>query len=92
MRFLAAAVFLLLVSPAFAVDCPSGAKQCKVLIVTPEEEQVLTQQNGIFEMAEWAFRPLGQAAKYWREKLATAPAGNTLPTAPVVVPAPEPQK
>ena len=34
--------------------CPPGTPSCKVLILTPQEEQILTAPNGILATAEQA--------------------------------------
>ena len=70
---LAAALF----SPsAFATDCPAGAKSCKVLTITPEEEEALTGSGRILDTAlQGRFIDLNGAVKYFRDKITNAPAG-----------------
>lgn len=67
--------------------CPPGVPACKILVVTPQEEQTLTAPNGILDMAVWASRPLGDFANQWRDKLKNAPAGK-----PYASPSPEKPK
>ena len=55
--------------------CPPNTT-CKVITVTPQEEQTLLGPNAILDMAVWAMRPLRDWADLWREKLRTAPAGK----------------
>ena len=75
-----------IVDRAKAETCPSP-QPCKVLILTPDEEQALTGPRGILDTAEQG-RPLdlGGAVKYFRAKIDKAPAG----TPPVPVPQPRP--
>lgn len=63
--------------PADATECPQGAPSCKVITITPDEEQALTAPNGILATAERArFLDLSQAVVYFRQKLQSAPAGE----------------
>lgn len=83
-RFLFTAALLLPV-PALALECPPGAKACKVMTLTPEEQQILLNPNGIFDTAERArFLDLTNYVKYFREKIATSPDGDV--KAPVASP------
>lgn len=56
-------------------QCPTP-QPCKIVIISADEEQTLIGQNMIFEMAEWAMRPLGPTVQAWRRKLEAAPAGT----------------
>lgn len=79
---LALVAILVFVVAAIAHECPAGVPKCKVITVTPEEEQVLAAPGGIFEIAEkGAFITLSGPIRYWREKLEKAPAGD--PAKPV---------
>ena len=62
---------------AHAAECPQGAPSCKVVVITPQEEQVLLQRNGILDSAEQArFLDLSAYVKYFRDRIANAPAGE----------------
>ena len=56
------------------VQCPTP-QPCKIVIISADEEQTLLGQNMIFEMAEWAMRPLGPTIQAWRRKIESSPAG-----------------
>lgn len=65
-----------------AQDCPaptpqSPATTCKVITITPLEEQALTGERGILDTAAQG-RPLDLmgAVNYFREKIRNAPAGK----------------
>ena len=60
--------------------CPSGAPSCKVITITPTEEQALVHERGILTTAKQG-RPLdlGDAVDYFREKIKAAPAGKPEP-------------
>lgn len=61
-------------------SCPVGAKSCKVITITPDEEQALAGPNMIFDHAEWANRAtLGQIVQAWRLKVLLAPQGKVVP-------------
>src|SRR5262245_61303674 len=93
---LGTAIALLLgsiVDRAKAEPCPSGTQSCKVLTLTPDEEQALTGARGILDTAKQG-RPLdlGGAVEYFRTKIDKAPAGTILPQTPVqTVPIPAPR-
>ena len=62
---------------ALAVDCPAGAPSCKVIVLTPIEEEALVRQNGIFDTAEKArFLDLSALVNYFRQKIEKAPPGE----------------
>jgi len=75
--FLGLVAFLLLFGiPAWAVECPAPGP-CKVLTLTPDEENILVGQQGIFDIAErGAAVVLGPPVKYFREKIQKAPQGD----------------
>ena len=78
MKSVLSAAFLLATSvSAFAVECPPGMPSCKVLFISPQEEQALIQQSGILATAAQG-RPLdlGQAVQYFMAKIKDAPAGE----------------
>ena len=76
-----------MVMNALAEDCPPGAPSCKVVIMTPQEEQTLIAPNGIFDNAEWANRSgLAGIVAAWKQKLATSPAGTVKKPEPVPTP------
>jgi hypothetical protein len=59
------------------VPCPTPGEACKVLILSPTEERILTGQNGILDTAAQARSlDLGQFAVYLKTKIASAPAGE----------------
>ena len=76
---------LLVALPACAdeITCPQG-QPCKIIVVSPQDEQVMLMPNGILDMATWSSRPLADYANAWRDKLKNAPAGK-----PFMPPAPE---
>ena len=59
---------------ASGMQCPTP-QPCKIVIISVDEEQTLLGQNMIFEMAEWAMRPLGPTIQAWRRKIESSPAG-----------------
>lgn len=62
---------------ASAQECPPGVPTCKIVVISPQEEQTLTAPNGILAVAEWGNRAgLADIVSAWRQKLATAPAGT----------------
>ena len=81
---------------AFAAEkCPEGAASCKVLILTPQEEQFLMAPNGILSTAAQARKlDLETIANYLAERIKAAPAGEVVkkeePKAPVPAPKPKP--
>ena len=75
---------------ALAVECPPGMARCKVLTISPEEEQALTAPNGILATAEQGrFIDLNGAVKYFREKIASAPLGEIHKSVPLPTPKPD---
>jgi len=75
LRYTAALAFFLPAS-AFAEPCPNN-QPCKVLTLTPAEEQTLTGPNGIFDQATWASRStMTDIVAAWREKIKQAKAGT----------------
>lgn len=68
---------LLLSTATYAEDCPKGVKDCKVLVLTPEEINTLTQPGGIFDLAVWANRAnMEGLVTAWKNKLQMAPQGT----------------
>lgn len=78
------------------VPCPTPGQPCKVLLLTPQEEGVLMQQNGVLDTAAQARAlELGQFSVYLKTRIATAPQGDVKPLpVPVqiapAIPAPAP--
>jgi len=71
---------LIVLAPRLFADdypCPANAKSCKVLTLTPEEQDMLLRDKGILQTA-LAARPLdlGAIVQYWVNKIETAPAGK----------------
>jgi hypothetical protein len=79
---------------ANATDCPPDVKSCKVLVLTPDEEAALVNPRGVLDTAQAARNlDLANIVAYFRNKIATAPAGTVIATAPAGnVPPPEPKK
>lgn len=77
---LVAAIVFVAGYPAFATDCPPGAKSCKVLILTQDEVQALIGDRMILQTAQQA-RPLdlGSAVTFMFNKIVTAPDGVVKP-------------
>ncbi len=60
--------------------CPAGAKSCKIVVLTPEEERTLL--DPIFPSAVWANRTLTDLIEQWKIKLQQAPAGKVVEAKP----------
>jgi hypothetical protein len=91
---LTAVALLAFASFARAEECPPGVQACKVLVLTPDEEQALMQPRGVLDTAREG-RPLelGQIAAYFRDRIARAPAGTVpAPKADVPIPRPRPSE
>ena len=70
-------ILLLTSVPAGATECPAGMPACKVLFLSPQEEQILTQPNGILPTAADARKlDYGGAVQYFIQKIKDAPAGE----------------
>ena len=69
----------LFVPKARAEDCPPNAKSCKVITLTPEEQDMLIRDKGILQTAVQA-RPLdlGAIVQYFVTKIEHAPAGKVV--------------
>ena len=81
--FVSLFVLLLALSFAPAAECPPGVAKCKVLTLTPEEEQVLVGPGFILDIAERGAQvQLGGTVKYFREKILNAPPGTVKPVEP----------
>lgn len=64
-------------SKSRAAECPQGVPKCKVLVLTPDMENVLVQPNGILDTAEWGNRAgLSSAVQFFKKAIADAPAGD----------------
>ena len=81
------------------IECPPGAKSCKVVVMTDQEIATLEGQNAIFDAAEFANKMgLGAVIAAWKNKIASAPDGHVSPVkpdangVPLPKPAPEPKK
>jgi hypothetical protein len=73
-----------------AETCPNPGEQCKVITLTPQEEQMLVKQGGVLDSAAAGrYLDLANVVTYFRVKLMQAPAGEVKP-APAAVPAPAP--
>ena len=61
------------------VPCPANAKSCKVLTLTPDEQDMLLRDKGVLQTAVQA-RPLdlGAIIQYWVNKIEAAPAGKVV--------------
>ena len=58
-------------------ECPD-ANPCKILTLNAQEERILTGQNGILDTAaQGRAIDLGQFAVYLKQRIASAPAGET---------------
>lgn len=77
--FLALFAAVSLAHDAFAdprLQCQSPGP-CKVIVINAEEEKVLTTQNGILDTAQQGRSlDLGALVNYFKQKIATAPAGD----------------
>lgn len=63
-----------------APQCPTPGEPCKVLFLTPAEEQMLTQRNGVLDTAaQGRSLDLGQFVVYFKTRLASAPSGEIKP-------------
>lgn len=62
------------------IVCPTPGEACRVLLLTDNEIQILTQANGILDTAAKARSlDLGALVTYFSTKIANAPAGKMLP-------------
>ena len=69
-----------LVHAAFAVECPEPGQQCKIFYLSPQEEKLLTGQNGVLDTAAQARAlDLGQFAVYLKTRIAASPQGEVKP-------------
>ena len=84
----AAAVTLIGVSYAYSEQCPEGAKACKVLVYTPEQEEALKAliQNTAIQ---GPYNQVRGAVDFYVKALTDAPAGTVRePEKPKAVPDP----
>lgn len=63
-----------------AADCPPDAKSCKVIVVTPEQEQLLVQMIENTNV-QGPYAQIAMAVKFFVDLIAKAPAGD-LPKPP----------
>ena len=57
--------------------CPNPGEKCKVIFLSPQEENLLVGQNGILDTAAQGRQiDLGGFAVYFKSKIATAPQGE----------------
>lgn len=76
-------IVLLMTMRARGAECPPGVTRCKVLVITPDMEQVLVGQNMILDTAEWGNRiNLGPAVQFFKKAIEAAPAGEVKPDEP----------
>lgn len=62
------------------VTCPTAGQPCKVLILTPQEEQLLIKPSGVLDSAAAGrYLDLGNVVSYFRMKLMQAPQGEVKP-------------
>lgn len=60
-----------------AEDCPNGTPSCKIVVMTPEEINTLTQPGGIFDQSIWANRSgMTGIVEAWKKKIETSPSGT----------------
>lgn len=74
------ACFLVQMCIAISAECPKDAKSCKVLVLTPDEEQTLitlVQNTGV----QGPFNQIKSAVDAWVKRIQEAPAGE-VPKAP----------
>jgi hypothetical protein len=94
-RLLMALLVAMSPSVALAIECPAGAASCKVLVLTPQEEQILVQPQGILPTAAEARKiDFGGAVQYFLQRIKDAPAGEVPKPAAAPSPGatPEPEK
>lgn len=73
-------LFLWTIGVVEAAECPTPGEPCKVITLSPQEEQFLTTKNGILDTAQAArYLDLGNVVAYFRDKIAKAPAGEVKP-------------
>ena len=64
-------------------ECPPAATACKIITLTPDEENTLSGAEMLFDHALWANRvKFDSMLQAWREKLKQAPAGIVKPAPP----------
>ena len=61
------------------IECPPGAKSCKVVVMTDQEIATLEGQNAIFDAAEFANKMgLSGLIAQWKQKIAASPDGKVV--------------
>jgi hypothetical protein len=83
-------------SPALAVECPRDMPACKVLFLSPQEEQLLTAPQGVLLTASEG-RKVDYAGfvQYFLQRIKEAPNGTPHKDpepAPAQTPTPSPEK
>ena len=59
------------------IPCPTPGEPCRIVFLSPQEERLLTGQNGILDTAAQGRQiDLGGFAVYFKSKIAAAPAGE----------------
>lgn len=75
--------WLAVINRAFADEapkCPTPGEPCRVVYLSPQEEKLLSGQNGVLDTAAQARSlDLGQFVVYFKTKLAQSPMGETRP-------------
>jgi hypothetical protein len=62
------------------VNCPPGAKSCKIIVLTPEEETALIGDKMVFQTAsQGRYIDLDPVVRYFLTKIAQAPSGKAEP-------------
>lgn len=61
--------------PAKSAECPPGTKSCKVIVVTPEQENILDQLITQTCIAG-PYAQIAEVVKFYKEMLAKAPPGT----------------
>jgi hypothetical protein len=59
------------------IPCPTPGQTCKIIVLTSEEESILTGKNGVLDTAAQSRAlDLGPFVVYVRQKIAQAPEGT----------------
>lgn len=77
MKRIAIVIGLFAATPALAVECPTNMPSCKVLFLSPQEESILVQPNGLLDTAALARRvDYDGVVSYFKQKIKDAPQGE----------------
>lgn len=69
-----------LMRSAFAAECPTVGESCKIIMLSPTEEKILMQQNGVLDTAaQGRALDLGQFIIYLKTRINSAPQGDMKP-------------